>query len=95
MRDIRNEQERKEIPEPDPYEILLKEFHNLIDVFSKKAADTLPEYRKSDHYITLEEDVSQLGHVLLYRMSDEELEFCKKYINENFSKGFIEASSAP
>jgi hypothetical protein len=67
----------------------------LIDVFSKKIADTLPEYRKSDYYITLEKDVSQLSHVSLYRMSDEKLELYKKYIDENFSKGFIEASSAP
>jgi hypothetical protein len=94
MRNIRNEQERKEIPEPDPYEIFPKEFHNLINVFSKKAADTLPEHRKSDYYITFEKNVSQLSHASLYRMSDEKLEFCKKYIDKNLSKGFIEISSA-
>jgi hypothetical protein len=95
MRDIRNEQERKKIPEPDLYEILPKEFHDLIDVFSKKAVNTLLEHRKSDYHITLEKDASQLNHALLYRMSDEELELCKKYIDENLLKGFIETSSAP
>ena len=77
--------------------LLPKEYHDLIDVFSKQKADQLPEHRSSDHRIELEEgaDTTQLGKAPLYRMSAEELELCKDYINENLSKGFITASSAP
>ena len=65
-------------------------------MFSRKAADTLPEHcKKVNHYITLEEEASkaQLGHTPLYQMSDKELSLCKKYIKKNLSKGFITASS--
>jgi hypothetical protein len=66
-------------------------------VFSKKATDTLPEHYRSDHYIHLKEGAltAQLGRAPLYRMSSEELELYKKYINNNLLKGFITMSIAP
>jgi RNase H-like domain found in reverse transcriptase/Reverse transcriptase (RNA-dependent DNA polymerase)/Integrase zinc binding domain len=77
--------------------LIPEEYRDLAEVFSKKAADTLPEHGPSDHHITLdkEAEASQLGHAPLYRMSQEELDLCKEFINENLNKGFIEASQAP
>ena len=74
--------------------VLPEEFHDFLDVFSKKAADELPPHRIYDHHITLEGE-AKLGHAPLYNMSQEELEQVKKYLEENLSKGFIVASSAP
>jgi hypothetical protein len=85
------------IEEGNLQNLIPKEFCHLAKAFSKKAADTLPEHRPSDHHITLDNnaDTSQLRHAPLYRMSDEELDLCKNFIDENLKKGFIEASQAP
>jgi hypothetical protein len=85
------------IEEGNLQNLIPKEFCHLTKVFSKKAADTLPEHGPSDHHITLDNnaDTSRLRHAPLYRMSDEELDLCKNFIDENLKKGFIEASQAP
>jgi hypothetical protein len=94
FKDILAKQAKEETKEIDPKLVLLKEFHNYLNVFSKQAADKLPPYRYVDHYIVLERD-SKLGHVPLYNMSKEELDLVKKYIEDNLTKGFIKASKAP
>ena len=81
-------------PEEEIKRLLPKEFHAYIDVFSKKEADTLPPHRDCDHHITLTGDLPS-RHTPLYRMSDEERAACKRFIEENLSKGFIEASQSP
>ena len=82
----------------DEYEYLRrtvpKEYHDLIDVFSKRKADQLPQHRKYDHKIVLEGELKP-GYCPLYRMSREELMAVKEYLEENLQKGFIVASSSP
>ena len=77
--------------------LLPEEFHQFKDVFSRVAADKLPEQRKYDHKIQLNEGASpeQIGTARLYRMSEKELIAVKDYITENFNKGFIDSSKAP
>ena len=70
------------------------EYHDLIQVFSKKKADKLPPHRKHDHKIILEEETKP-GYCPLYRMSTEELQTVKEYLQENLQKGFIQGSSSP
>jgi hypothetical protein len=98
IRDIMEEQKRTDKPEVDidPIDIP-EEYRDLAEFFSKKAADTLPEHRLLDYCIILEEGVSesQLGLLLLYRISNKELDLCKIYIDDNLRKGFIKASSVP
>ena len=97
MQEILEQKAKDDPPEVKTVQTLLPEFQDLTEAFSKKAADTLPEHRGSDHHIHLEEGAStaQLGRAPLYRMSSEELELCKKYIDNNLSKGFITTSMAP
>ena len=73
------------------------EYHEEIEVFSKYDSNTLPEHRPCDHKIELEEGhrPEELGYSPLCKMSLDELEAVRKYILENLSKGFIEASSSP
>ena len=85
-----------EIPEFD-INLLPQEVQDLKDFFSKTAADRLPEHRKYDHKIQLNEGTSpdQIGTARLYRMSDKELKALKEYIDEHLKKDFIISSQAP
>jgi hypothetical protein len=61
------------------------------DVFSKTAANQLPEHRAYDHWIVLTEPL--LGSFSpLYKQSTEELEATKAYVMENLQKGYIKHS---
>jgi hypothetical protein len=70
------------------------EYHDLLDVFSKKASEELPPHRPYDHKIELEGSVP-FSYSPLYKMTEEELEALKEYLTENLRKGYIESSSAP
>ena len=68
----------------DPATVVPKEFHDLLDVFSKKEADKLPPHRSYDHKITLTEGaVPPSGP--LYKMSAPELQVLQKYLKENLA----------
>ena len=75
---------------------LPKQYQHQEDVFSKEASDKLPPHRHIDHKIKLRQDVdaNQLGFSPLYRMTLDELEAMKKYLDENLAKGFIVPSNA-
>lgn len=70
---------------------------NWINVFSKRASNVLSPHRPIDHKIELDRDrsASELKYSPLYKMSLEELQVAKQYIEENLDKGFIEPSQAP
>ena len=73
---------------------LPRQFHDLRDVFSKAASDTLPPHRKYDLKIELEGE-HNLGFSPLHQYSAEELRTCKQYLIDNLSKGFIDESQCP
>ncbi|ERF73131.1 hypothetical protein EPUS_09129 [Endocarpon pusillum Z07020] len=91
-----NEHIKKQIqPELDPKEVLLVEFREFADVFSKEVSDTLPEHREEyDHKIELEAGAELPRTQPLRRMSPDELKVVKKYIKEHLEKRFIEPSTA-
>jgi hypothetical protein len=62
--------------------IVLKEYYNLINVFSKSALDKLLPHRLYDHKIQLESDLL-IGYSPLYKQTTEELQAIKEYITEN------------
>ena len=94
LRDI-DDQIQKDTDTPtDPKTVLPEEFHDLIDVFSKLASDELAPHREHDHKIVIEGN-QKLGHSPLRGMSSRELDFVKKYLEDNLKKGFIVASHAP
>jgi predicted aspartyl protease len=86
--------------ELSPDELVAKHLPDLYrhqeDVFSKDASDKLPPRRHIDHKIKLQQgvDTNQLGFSPLYRMTLDELEAMKKYLDENLAKGFIVPSNA-
>jgi hypothetical protein len=61
---------------------VLKEYHDLINVFLKSALDKLPPYRSYDHKIQLKGDLL-IGYSPLYKQTIEELQAVKEYITEN------------
>jgi len=92
MRDI--DKALKITPSVDPATLLPPEYHDFLDVFSRELADTLPERRPYDHKIQLQKGkTSTFGP--LYDMSQDELRVLKKYLEDNLTKGFIQASSSP
>ena len=78
----------------DPREKLPKEYHEFLDVFSKKEADKLPPYRPYNHKIQLKEGAEPLFGPM-YDMSRGELLVLREYLEENLGKGFIRASRSP
>lgn len=78
----------------DPKEKLPIEYHEFLDVFSKKQADKLPPHRTYDHMIQLKEG-SEPPFGPLYDMSRDELLVLREYLEENLGKGFIRASRSP
>ena len=98
MRDIEYQLNKTTEPVTNPKTVVLAEYHDFLDVFSKEVSDTLRLYGKYDHKIELLKDkdlASNLGHSALRGMSTPQLEFVKKFLEEHLKKGFIEASSAP
>ena len=55
IRDLEYQAEKEAKPETNLRSIVPEEYHDLLDVFSKKDFDTLPPHQKYDHKIILEE----------------------------------------
>ena len=66
MRDLEHQAQKEARPETHPKSIVPKEYHDLLDVFSKKNSDTLPPHQKYHHKIILEEK-QKYGYALLYK----------------------------
>lgn len=81
-------------PNPEDAKLVPSEYHQYLDVFSKKGADTLPEHRPFDHTIPLEEGKTPpFGPI--YSLSDTELKVLREYLDENLGKEFITHSESP
>jgi len=78
----------------EPREKLPKEYHEFLDVFSRREADKLPPHRSYDHKIQLTEG-SEPSFGPLYDMSREELQVLRKELDENLERGFIRSSVSP
>ena len=70
IRKLEYQAEKKTRPETNRKSIVLQEYHNSLDVFSKKDSDTLPSYQKYNHEIILEEQ-KKPGHTPLYKLSPQ------------------------
>ena len=71
-----------------------EEYHEFVDVFSKKKADTLPSHCSYDLKIELEEGASPPPRHM-YSLSPMELEALQVFIDENLSNSFIRPSNSP
>lgn len=70
------------------------EYHEFLDMFDAKLANSMPPRRQYDHKIPLKEG-AEPPFGPLYGMSREELIVLKEYVEDNLEKGFIRASSSP
>jgi hypothetical protein len=81
-------------PPPKPEELVPREYHDYMDVFSETLARELPPHRDYDHQIELEENTTP-PHGKLYNMSEVELKTLKDYLDDMLDKGFIRPSKSP
>ena len=93
MRDIQYQAEKGAKAKINPTSIVPQEYHNFLNVFSKKDLDTLFPHQKYDHKIYLGKE-QKPGYALLYKMSPKELDAIKRYLDSYLAKGFIQVSSA-
>ena len=71
-----------------------EEYHDFVDVFSKKKSDTLAPHHPYDLKIELESDqLPKLGPI--YSLSDVEQKTLQDFIDENLATGFIRPSRSP
>jgi len=79
---------------PELLKTIPPEYHDFLDVFSKRKAETLPEHRPYDLKINLVDDaMPPLGPI--YSLSEAEQIALREYIAENLSNGFIKQSTSP
>ena len=78
----------------NPATKLPAEYHDFLDVFSKKDSDKLPEHRSYDYAIPLVKGKTP-SFSALYSISQDELKVLRKYLDNYLPKGFIRASSSP
>ena len=79
---------------PEPKEYLPPQYHDYLDVFDRKQANSLPPHRPWDHSIDLQPDktppVSRP-----YSMNQRELKTLREYLDKELAKGFIRVSRSP
>jgi hypothetical protein len=78
----------KEMTEEDR-ERLPKQYHEFMDVFSKKAANRAAEHRPYDLEIVVKPDFKPKWGPL-YNLSEEEMVLLKEYIDAMLEKGFFD-----
>ncbi|KAJ1018176.1 hypothetical protein NDA13_006492 [Ustilago tritici] len=79
-------------------EVMAKEipqlYQHLRDVFDEVEADKLPQHTEHDLHLELVEG-SRLPQGPLYLKGPKEMSELRKYLDENFVKGFIQPSKSP
>lgn len=69
--------------------IVLKEYHNFLDVFSKEVSDTLSSHSKYNHQIQLLKGYKIHSNSLLWSMFEAKLQFIKKFLEKNLKRSFL------
>jgi hypothetical protein len=93
--DINKAIEAKDLKERPLEEVIPKQYHEFLPLFSKALADRLPPHQPNiDHEVRLRGgETPSWGP--LYKMSREELVVMKEWLEDNMIKGFIRQSSSP
>ena len=93
LKDIEIELAKKTKSITNSKSIVSSEYHDFLNVFSKKLVDVFSSHRKHDHIIELESEIEESSYVFLYNMSENKLLLMKKYLEENLKKRFLTTSS--
>jgi len=97
MKEILEEEDKRRLDhELRPEDLLLKCYHDFLNVATKEASDKLPPHRDHDHQIQLKAgtDPRSLKYTGLRHHSEEELAAIKQFVQKNLSKDFIRALTA-
>lgn len=78
----------------DPQRYLPSQYHEYLDVFDRKKADSLPPHRSWDHAIDLLPG-KQPPVARPYSMNHHELKTLREYLDRELAKGFIRVSRSP
>ena len=73
---------------------LLKEFHDLKEIFNRSKVFQLSSHKSYDHKIKLKNNQSQMSKSCVYEMLISKLMKTKKYLKKNFKKKFINLNIA-
>ena len=95
MWDIKYQLKKATKTPTDSKTVVLKEYHEFLNVFLKEVLNTLSKHSKYDHRILFLESYKDYGNSLFQAMPKPKLQFVKKFLEENLKKGFIKASNAP
>lgn len=84
----------KDLQEKPIKDVIPKEYHEFLPLFSKVIAELLKPHRQYAHMIVLQQGfTSPFG--LMYCISCTKIEFLKEWIEQNLSRGLIQSSSSP
>ena len=86
------EDDKKE--EKTDEELVPKEFHNYLDIFSKEKAHWCPEPQPWDHKIEIKEGFEPKSFKNYKFTLAEQIEL-NKFLKENLEKGYIRPSQSP
>ena len=76
-----------------PLNSVLERNYDFLNVFLKKASNTVSAHSKHNHVIRLL-DKKNHSQAALHGMSNPQLDFVKKFLKKNLEKGFIKVNSA-
>ena len=93
MKDLEFQVAKEVKLEIDPKCVIPEEYYDLLDIFLKRDSDILLSYQKNDYKIIVEEE-QKYGYSPLYKISLEELDAVKCYLDSHLTKRFIQAISA-
>ena len=94
MWDINYQLDKDKMPSTNLATQVFEYYHNFLDVFLKKASNTVSAYLKYNYVIRLLNKKDH-GQAAMRPMSNKKLAFVKKFLKYNLKKGFIKVSSAP
>lgn len=78
----------------EPREFLPPQYHDYLDVFDRKQANSLPPHRPWDHAIDLQPGKDP-PFARPYSMNRHELKALREYLDKELTKGFIRVSRSP
>jgi len=90
---IGSDTDNVEMVTTDDWGCIPAQYQELVEVFSKKKAGTLPQHRQIDHAIDLGRD-NKPPYWRIYSLSEFELKRPKAYIETNLANGFPQRSSS-
>ena len=93
---IKKEQERSELPKPDPRpeDLLPKAYHKYLKVFSKKESERMPVRKRWDHAIDIKYTfIPKKGRLI--PLSPQEQREVSDFIDDQTKKGYIRPSKSP